>query len=95
LDDPDQAGAVGEIAVVELEADIGFMQVAVEMVDAPGVENRGASFDAVDFIALSQQQFGEIGAVLSGHAGHQCDLVGHGLFATGDAVLRPRSAAVL
>jgi hypothetical protein len=43
LDDPDQAGAVGEIAVVELEADIGFMQVAVEMVDAPGVEDRGAS----------------------------------------------------
>jgi hypothetical protein len=42
------------------EADIGFMQVAVEMVDAPGVEHRGASLDAVDFIALVQQQFGEI-----------------------------------
>jgi hypothetical protein len=57
------------------------MQVAVEMVDAPGVENRGASLDAVDFIAPTQQQFGEIGAVLSGHAGDQSDLVGHGLFA--------------
>jgi hypothetical protein len=87
LDDPDQAGAVGEVTVMELEADIGLVQVAVEVVDPSGVEGRGAPLDAVDFIALAQQQFGEIGAVLSGHAGDQCDLAGHGLFASGSKSL--------
>jgi hypothetical protein len=64
LDDPDQAGAVGQVAVMELDADIGLMQVAVEVVDPSGVEGRGAPLDAMDFIALAQQQFGEIGAAL-------------------------------
>jgi hypothetical protein len=68
---------------MELEADIRLVQVAVEMIDPSGAEGRGAPLDAMDFISLGQQQFGEIGAVLSGHAGDQCDLVGHGLCATG------------
>ena len=94
LDDADQVGAVGEVAVVELEADVGLVQVAVEVIDPSGVEGRGAPLDAVDDVALAQQQFGEIGAVLSGHAGDQCDFVGHGLFATGtDAAQGPQAAA--
>ena len=94
LDDADQVGAVGEVAIMELEADVGLVQVAVEVIDPSGVEGRGAPLDAVDLVALAQQQFGEIGAVLSGHAGDQCDLVGHGLFATGtDAARGPQAAA--
>ena len=79
---------------MELEADIGFVQVAVEVIDPSGVEGRRAPLDAVDLVALAQQQFGEIGAVLSGHAGDQCHLARHGLFATGtDCAWGPRAAA--
>jgi hypothetical protein len=42
LEDPDQAGAVGEVAVMEFEADIGLVEVAVEVVDPSGVEGRVA-----------------------------------------------------
>jgi hypothetical protein len=70
LDYPDQAGAVGEVAVVELEADVGLVEVAVEVVDPPGVERRGAPLYPVDDVALVEQQLGEIGAVLAGDAGN-------------------------
>jgi hypothetical protein len=93
LDDPDQAGAVGEVAIVELEADIGLVQVAVEVVDPSGVEGRGAPLGAMDFIALAQQQFGEIRAVLSGHAGDQCNLVGHPLLSNQNQARHRASAA--
>jgi len=35
------------------------------VVDAVGVEERSAALDAVDFVALVQQKFGEVGAVLA------------------------------
>ena len=77
LDDPDQARAVGQVAVVQHEPDVGLVRVLVEVVDPPGVEGRRAPLDAVDHVALAQQQFGEVGAVLPGHAGDQCDFAGH------------------
>jgi len=43
----------------------------VQVVDAVGVEQRGAALDAVDFVALAQQKFGEVGAVLAGDAGDE------------------------
>jgi hypothetical protein len=67
---------------MELEVNIRLVQIAVEVVDPSGVEGRRTPLDAMDLISLAQQQFGKIGAVLSGHAGDQCDLAGHGLFAT-------------
>jgi hypothetical protein len=77
LDDADQAGAVGEVAVVELETDVGFVEITVEVIDPSGVERGGAPFDTVDNVALAQQKFREIGAVLSSHPGDQSDFVGH------------------
>ena len=50
------------------------MRILVEMLDPPGVEARRAALDAVNLVALVEQQFGEIGAVLTGHAGDQCNL---------------------
>ena len=41
------------------------------MVHARGVERRGAALDAVDGVALCEQQFGELGAVLTRNAGNQ------------------------
>ena len=48
------------------------MRVLIQMVDAFGVEQRGAAFDAVDGVAFLEQEFGEIGAVLAGDAGDEC-----------------------
>ena len=71
LEDADQARGVGHVAVVEDEAAIRLMRVLVEMVDAVGVEQRGASLDAVDLIALAEEELGEVGAVLADDAGDE------------------------
>ena len=46
------------------------MTILVEVVNAVGVEHTGAAFNAVNFVSLAQQKFGEIGAVLTGNAGN-------------------------
>ena len=50
---------------------LGLVRILVQVVDAVGVEQRGAALDAVDFVALAQQEFGEVGAVLAGDAGDE------------------------
>jgi hypothetical protein len=40
------------------------------VVDTIGIEKRGPAFDAVDDIALFQQEFSEIGAVLTGYSSY-------------------------
>ena len=64
-DDADQAGRIGQIAVVKLD----FVQ---NVVDAGGVGEGCPAGNAMDLIALFQQKFGKIGAVLTGDAGDQC-----------------------
>ncbi len=78
LDDADQVGRVGQVAVMEDEIAVLHVRILVEMVDAVGVEEGGAALDAVDDIALLQQELGQIGAVLAGNAGDECDFCGHG-----------------
>ena len=74
LHDADQVGGVGQVAVVQDEADVPLVRILIEMVDALGVERRRAALDAVHDVALGEQEFGEIGAVLAGDAGDQGDL---------------------
>ena len=64
----DQPGAVGEVAVVEVEPRVLVVRVAVEVVDPAGVEQRGAPDQAVDLVALAEQELGEVGPVLAGDA---------------------------
>ncbi len=74
LDQADQIGRIRDIAaVVQKEAQIRVMRVLIEMIDAVGVDERGAALHAVNDIAFLDQQFGQIGAVLAGYAGNQCD----------------------
>ncbi len=65
-----------------MQEEIGLaeMRVFIEMIDALGVERGRAALHAVHDIALGQQEFGEIGAVLSGDAEDECDLVRHESF---------------
>ena len=71
LDDADQAGTVGQVAVVQDELAPGFVGVLVQVVDAVGVEQAGPALDAMHFVALVEQKFGQVGAVLPGDAGDQ------------------------
>jgi hypothetical protein len=58
---------------VENEIATGDVRILVQVIDAIGVEKRSAALDAVDDIAFAQQEFGEVGAILSGHASEQCN----------------------
>jgi hypothetical protein len=79
LHDADQVGAVGHVAVVQDEVPVVDMRILVQVVDARGVEARGSALDAMHLVALLQQEFGQIGAVLAGDAGDEGDfLVRHG-----------------
>jgi hypothetical protein len=77
LDDAHQARAVGHVAVVQRETTVLLVRILVEVIDAVGIEQRGATLDAMHLVALVEQELGEIGTVLAGHAGDQCDFL-HG-----------------
>jgi hypothetical protein len=79
LDQADQVGGVGQVAVVQEEARVVLVRIDVEVIDAAGVEGRGAPLDAVHHIALLQQERREIGPILPGHPRDQCDLARHPL----------------
>jgi hypothetical protein len=71
LNDPDQIRSIGQIAVVESEPNVPLMRILVQVVDAVSIEERCATLDAMNLIALRQEQFGEICPVLSRYAGNQ------------------------
>ena len=70
LDDADQIGGVGQVAVVQDEIAVADMWILVQMVYAIRVERRRAALDAVDDVAFAEQKFCQIGAIL---AGDSCD----------------------
>ena len=78
LDDADQAGGIGQVAVVEDEIAVIGVRILVDVVNALGVEGGCPTFDAVDFVALCQQKFGEVGTVLAGDASDKCFFLLHG-----------------
>jgi hypothetical protein len=55
-----EPGAVSEIAVVQEQPHIRLVRVDVQVIEAVGVERRGASDHAMDFVALGEQQLGEV-----------------------------------
>ena len=69
MDDAGEVAAVGEVAVVQLEAGVVDVGVLVDVVNALGVEGAGAALDAVDGVAFFQEELGEVRAVLAGDAG--------------------------
>ena len=66
-----QRRRVVQIAVVEPHSCVALVRVAIEMLDPLGVERAGPANDAVNLMALAEQQLGEIAAVLPGDAGDQ------------------------
>ena len=68
---------IGQVRVVEVQAGAGGVRVLVEVLDAPGAEGARAAHQAVDLVALGEQQLGEVRAVLAGDAGDEGLLRGH------------------
>ncbi len=74
LDRPDevhQAERVGQVAVVQHQRTPLLVRVLVDVVEAPGVERGRPADEAVHLVSLGEQQFGEVGAVLTGDARDQ------------------------
>ena len=68
LDDADEAARIRHVTVMQNEPAVFLVRVLVQMVDTVGIEQRGAPLDAVDFVTLVEQEFRQIGAILSGYA---------------------------
>ena len=66
-DDGEDAHGVAQIAVVQVE-----VRVTLQMGDALAVIDGGTADDAVDVVALFQQELSQIAAVLAGDAGDEC-----------------------
>jgi hypothetical protein len=52
LDDADEIGRVGHVAIVQMKGDALLGWIMNEMVDALGIERRRAALHAVDAVAL-------------------------------------------
>ncbi|MNR49913.1 hypothetical protein D3C85_1693600 [compost metagenome] len=70
LDDTGQVGGVGQVAVMKNELLVINVRILIYMVDALSVERRSTTLDAVDFVALLQQELCEVGTVLTGDASY-------------------------
>jgi len=56
---------------VERQPLAGIVRIGIDAVEALGVEGGGPPDDAVDLVALLDQQLGEVGAVLPGDSSDQ------------------------
>lgn len=50
----------GQVAVVEVEARLGVVDVAVKVVDPVGVEGAGPPDEAVDLVAFAEQELRQV-----------------------------------
>jgi len=54
---------------VQQQARLTVMRVTVEVIDAVGMKGTGATDQAMDCIALGEEELGQIRSALAGHAG--------------------------
>ena len=62
----DQAGGIGQVAVVQ-----GDCVLLDQVVDTSGVGDGSAADDAVDLVALLQKELCQVGTILTGNTGNQ------------------------
>jgi hypothetical protein len=72
LEDPQHAGGIGHVAVMQDEAAASDVRILVQVIDALGVEERRAPLHAMDDVSLVEQELGQIRAVLAGDSSNQC-----------------------
>ena len=69
--EPRQGAGVAQISIVQKQPVAARVRVFINRVEPSGVERARAPDDAVDFVALGQQQFRQIRTVLPGDARDQ------------------------
>lgn len=69
LDEVGELAGDGKIAVVEIDASLGVVEVPVEVVDPVRVEGAGPADQPVDLIALGKEKFRKVRSVLASDAG--------------------------
>jgi len=86
-DDGDERVEVGEVTIVEVEVLVVGVSFFHDVLEAGVVVGRGAALDAVDDVALGEEELDEVGAVLAGGTGDEGDLAlavaSHGVHLTG------------
>jgi len=60
LDDAREARRIRQVAVMQLQALVRVVHIAVKVVDPVGVEQRRATLDAMHLVALVDQQLGQV-----------------------------------
>ena len=73
LNDANQVCAVRQIAIVQHQIAVIDVRVLIDMINALSIKRRRTALDAMHFISLLEQKFGQIRAVLAGHAGNESD----------------------
>ena len=71
LDDTDEVSGIRQVVVMQDEIAVRDMRILVEVVNPVRVEERGTALDAMHLVALFEQEFGKVGAVLTGNPGYQ------------------------
>ena len=71
-EDAGEVGGIREIAVVQLQAGIWLVRILVDVINALGVEMRRPTLDAMDFIALLEEELRQVRAILARDAGDEC-----------------------
>src|SRR5262249_48358049 len=66
-------------AVVHGKAQLLLVWILIKMIDPPGVERGRAPLQAMNDIALVEQEFGKVRAILPGDSGNQCNPLCHEL----------------
>ena len=74
LHDADEVRGVRQVTVVEVETRLALVRVDVQVIDAAGIERRGATLDAMNLVTLAEQKLREVGAILTSDACDECDL---------------------
>jgi hypothetical protein len=74
LHNADDVSRVGHIAVMQMEGNTLLVRIMNQIVNALGIEGRRTALHAMDDVSLGQKKFGEVGAVLPGHAGDESHL---------------------
>jgi hypothetical protein len=89
VDQAHQARGLREVGVVQQQAHLLLVGIAVEMVDPLGVERGRPAHEPVDLVALLEQLLGEEGPVLPSDAGD------HGALHRGAHASHPATASLM
>lgn len=71
-----EGGGISEVAVVKEKTSFAQLWVGPDIIETSAVEGAGSADNAMDFVALSQEEFRKVGAILAGDAGNE-SFLGH------------------